>query len=107
MNITLTFPDLERLIASLGLTITDAVAEAGCDAEKTLSQIREASRFAHVQARLLDRVSEALAGEVLVSDDDTDDQRELRAAVARRGNPPNVSALFPQVRVGGDGPEAA
>lgn len=106
MQINLTFTDLERLIASLGLTITDAVAEAGCDAEKTLPQIREAASFAHVQARLLDRVSEALAGELVVSDD-SDDQRELRAAVARRGNPPNVSSLFPRVRVGGHDPEAS
>lgn len=105
MNISIDFPDFERLIASLGQTIADAVAEAGCDAEKTLSQIREASRFAHVQARLLDRVSEALAGEVLVNDD-SEDHAELRAVMARRGNPPNVSALFPQVRVGGDGDAA-
>ena len=106
MNINLTFPDLERLVASLGLTIADAVAEAGCDAEKTLSQIREASRFAHVQARLLDRVSEALAGEVLVNDD-SEDHAELRAVMARRGNPPSIASVTPIVRVGGDSPEAA
>ena len=83
MNISIDFPDFERLIASLGQTIADAVAEAGCDAEKTLSQIREASRFAHVQARLLDRVSEALAGEVLVNDDNVRIVQALGQPVGR------------------------
>lgn len=84
MQIPLSFQDAERLIASLGLSIADLVAEAGSDAERTFEQMREASAYAHVLARLLDRLTEALAGKTPIVLDETDEQAELRLAVAAR-----------------------
>ena len=100
MTIKTNWPDAERMCACLGLTITDLMAEAGCDAAGTLVKVREAAAVAAVQQRFLESLADGLAGELLV-DDDTDDQRGLRAAVARRGNPPSIASVTPLVRVGG------
>jgi len=81
MKIPMNFPDAERHVASLGLSITDAVAEAGADAERTLLCLREATGYAHVLARFLDNVTAAVAGEIVI-EDDTDRQLEMRAALA-------------------------
>jgi hypothetical protein len=103
MRIPINFPDAERLVASLGLSITDYVAEAGCDAEKTLLCLREAAAFAHVQARLLDRLSEAVAGEVPITVPEGSDSHYLRLAVAAR----NVTPLKTTVAESNGGGDAA
>jgi len=107
MKIPMNFTDAEQLVASLGLSITDCVAEAGADAEKTLECLRQASAFAHVQARLLDNLATVIAGEVLVCDDETEEHHELRQLMSQRGNPPSISMVAPIVSIRGNEPGAA
>jgi hypothetical protein len=106
MKIPVSFRSAELLTEALCLSITDCVVEAGCDAEVTLERMRQASAFAHELARFLDNCSTALAGEIVI-DDDTDEQHELRAAVANRYPPLSIASVTPLIRVGGDEPEAA
>lgn len=107
MKIPMNFPDAQRLSASLGLSITDCVAQAGASPDRTLLCLREAAAYAHVQARLLDNLATVVAGDELVCDDETEEHSDLRRAMARRGNPPNIANVTPILRVGGDEPGAA
>ena len=84
MKIPINFRSAEILTQSLCITITDCVCEAGCDAEVTVEKLHQATTFAHELARFLDNISQAVRGEVVVDDDDCDEQRELRVAVAGR-----------------------
>ena len=66
MQVPINFRSAELLSCSLCQSITDAMAQAGADAEDTLPKLREASMFAHELARFLDSLAEGISAEVVV-----------------------------------------